>query len=493
MEMAHKPINAFPGYEFKRLDDNKFHNMYRGVDLGKGGWVYTDPGIYSNVALLDISSMHPSSIIALNKLGEYTQRYADLKQARVYIKHGDYEAAGKLFDGKLKKYLTNKKTAKALSSALKLPLNAFFGQSFAGYDNPARDSRDENNIIALRGSLFMKTLFDEVEARGFHIVHVKTDSVKVPNATPEIIKFIQDFAKKYDYDIEHEATYERMCLIDKAQYIASYASEEQCVELYGYCPSENKDYIQDHGYTWTATGAEFQHPYIFKTLFSGESIVFDDLCETKTVKDAAMYLDMNEGYPNVEIFDKELLKRINNIENPDNVMKLNSDLESYSNEDLENKIAEGHNFIFIGRVGRFIPIKPGAGGGILLALRNGKYNSVNGTKDFRWLEAEVVKNVHKEGDRDLNYYKNLIDKAIKFIEQFGSFEHFIDISKPYDWKPQYNDPPGCEGISDDDLPFDLVPCGDGKRTSCLECPNLSGDICKRGYSLNSYVELGGGA
>ena len=40
-----KEINSFPGYEFK---DGK--NMFRGVDLGRGGWVYGDPGIYLNAA-----------------------------------------------------------------------------------------------------------------------------------------------------------------------------------------------------------------------------------------------------------------------------------------------------------------------------------------------------------------------------------------------------------------------------------------------------------
>ena len=486
-----KPINAFPGYEYKKLSiDNKYHNMYRGVDLGKGGWVYTDPGIYSNVALLDVSSMHPTSIIMLNKLGEYTQRYADLRQARVYIKHGDYESAGKLFDGKLKKYLTDKKSAKALSSALKLPLNAFFGQSFASYDNPARDSRDVNNIIALRGALFMKTMFDEVESRGFHICHIKTDSCKVPNATPEIIKFIQEFAAKYGYEMEHEATYERMCLIDKAQYIASYANEELCTKLYGYCPGENKEYISEHGYSWTATGKEFQRPCIFKTLFSGEPIVFDDLCETKSVKDAAIYLDNNEDCLDVSIYEKELDRRKNNAIHPDKPLKLNPELINLSDEELRKEVEAGHNYNFIGRVGRFYPVKSGTGGGLLLAHRNEKYDSVNGAKGYRWMEAEVVKSLHKEDLLDPRYHEEQVNEAIAAINKFGSFERFVDLSKPYIPEEAVEDRPKSPV---DDCPFDLVPCGDNKYNTCMDCPNCVGDICKRGYSLASYIEKGGDA
>lgn len=488
-------INAFPGYEFVYdPKDNKYHNIYRGVDVGKGGWVYSDPGIYSNIALLDAASLHPCSIIELNKLGEYTSRYAELKQARVYIKHKDFESAKKLFDGKLAKYLNDPNEAKALSKALKLPINAFFGISFATFPNPARDSRDKNNIIALRGALFMKTLFDEVEARGFHIIHVKTDSVKIPNATPEIIKFVQDFGKKYGYDMEHEATYERMCLIDDAQYIATFMRPEKCQELYGYIPGDNEDHFRSNSHAWTATGNEFKRPYIFKTLFSGEEPSFDDLCETKSVKDAAIYLDFNENMPDVEIYEKELGKRLHNIEYPDKKEKLNSELTGYSDEELRKEISKGHNYSFIGRVGRFYPVKPGTGGGLLVSQRDNKYNYVSGSKGHRWIEAEIALKLHKEGDRDPSYYQEQIDKSIKKIEKsggIGSFERFIDLSRPYE-PPEQPDIP--EASEDDSAPWDelppVVPCGDPKYNTCLECPNCKDDICKNGYSLNAYIEKG---
>ena len=491
----HMPINSFPGYEFKQLEDGKFHNMYRGVDLGKGGWVYSKPGIYTNVALLDAASMHPASIIALNKLGKYTQRYADLRQARVYIKHGDYEAAGKLFDGKLKKYLGSKEEAKALSKALKLPLNAFFGVSFASFENPAKDSRDNNNIIALRGALFMKTLFDEVNARGFEVVHGKTDSLKIPNATPEIIQFVQEFGKKYDYEMEHEATYERMCLIDKAQYVATFMRPEECEKLYGYIPGDNRDHFAENSHPWTTTGDEFQRPYIFKTLFSGEEPTFDDCCETNSVKDAAIYLDFNEKLPNVEQEEAEMEKRQYNKANPDKKpKKLSTFFLDISDEKLQKRIDRGHDYHFVGRVGRFYPIKPGCGGGWLIALRNGKYSSVSGSKGYRWMEAELVKAAHKEGDLDPRYHNAQVTEAIAAINKFGSYEEFVDLSKPYPSSSPLQPSSGNDILQpseDDELPFDLTPCGDNKYNNCMECPNCVVDICRKGYSLNSYIEKGG--
>ena len=89
---------TFPGYSFVQGSDNKWRNMYRGVDLGMGGYVYAEPGMYFDVDVLDIQSMHPTSIIAMNYFGKYTKRYSDLKDARVAIKNGDLASAKNMFD-----------------------------------------------------------------------------------------------------------------------------------------------------------------------------------------------------------------------------------------------------------------------------------------------------------------------------------------------------------------------------------------------------------
>lgn len=57
-------INAFPGYEWAKGEGGKYHNMFRGTDLGMGGYVYAEPGMYTNVALLDVASLHPHSAVA---------------------------------------------------------------------------------------------------------------------------------------------------------------------------------------------------------------------------------------------------------------------------------------------------------------------------------------------------------------------------------------------------------------------------------------------
>lgn len=206
----------------------------------------------------------------------------------------------------------------------------------------------------------MVDLKEEVQKRGYTVAHIKTDSIKIPNADREIEEFIVSFGKKYGYTFEVESVYDRMCLVNDAVYIAK--------------EKEGK---------WSATGAQFAVPYVFKTLFSKEAIRFEDKCETKSVK-SAMYLDMNEDLGEDE-----------------------------------------HNYIFIGKTGLFCPIKPGCGGGILLRDQNDKYYAVTGTKGYRWLESETVKTLNKQNDIDDSYYRKLVDDAIATISKYGDVEQFI--------------------------------------------------------------------
>lgn len=346
----------FPGYTF---DHGK--SLYWGEEVGEGGYVYAEPGMYRAVALLDIASMHPSSIMAERLFGDiYTARFGDILAARLAIKHGEFEKAEKMLDGKLAPYLKDKDAAKNLAQALKIAINSVYGLTSAGFDNPFRDKRNIDNIIAKRGALFMVNLKHAVQDQGFTVAHIKTDSIKIPNATPEIVKFIMDYGKEYGYTFEHEATYDRMCLVNDAVYIARYEDGK-----------------------WTATGTQFQVPYVFKKLFSREPIEFDDLCETKSVS-TALYLDMNEGLPE-----------------------------------------DAHNYKFVGRVGRFSPIKAGCGGGLLLRKTDKGYSAATGSKGYRWMESEEVKKLGKEKDVDRSYYDRLVDEAVETISQYGDFEQFI--------------------------------------------------------------------
>jgi hypothetical protein len=347
---------CFPGYIFDEKKSGKEKSTYKGFNVGEGGFVYAEPGMYGDTIVLDVASMHPSSIEALNLFGPYTKNFSKLKVARIYIKHKDYDKAGELFDGKLKKYLTDDAMAKSLSYALKIAINSVYGLTSANFPNKLKDPRNVDNIVAKRGALFMIDLLEQVRAKGYKAIHIKTDSIKIANYDQEIIDFVIKFGQIAGYTFETEDVYDRICLVNNAVYIARHADDGK----------------------WTATGAEFAHPYIFKTLFSKENIEFKDLCETKSVT-TNMYLKK----------DDEL--------------------------------------IFVGKVGSFVPMKHGSQ---LVAERkdkdgNVKYDSVTGAKDYLWLESEYVKENHLENDIDYSYYDRLADEAKKHISEFGDFDAFV--------------------------------------------------------------------
>jgi hypothetical protein len=185
-----------------------------------------------------------------------------------------------------------------------------------------------------------------------------------------------------------------MCLVNDAVYIARYKTADDCMKLHGYVPGDNTKHFKKHNHPWTATGTQFQVPYVFKTLFSHEPIEFNDLCETKAVS-SALYLKAND---------------------PDQPE-------------------------FVGRVSQFCPIKPGCGGKELLRESkdkdgNIKYGAATGTKGYLWLESETVKALHKEDDIDLSYYQRLVDDAKDAISKHGDFEWFVsDDHTPDDTLP----------------------------------------------------------
>jgi len=345
----------FNGYRF---DAGK--SWYRGEDPGEGGYVYAEPGIYADVALLDVASMHPTSIEILNLFGKYTEKYSQLKKARLAIKERAYDKARKMMNGRLAPYLENEDGADKLAYALKIVINIVYGLTSASFPNPFRDNRNKDNIVAKRGALYMIDLKNDLIDNGIRVVHIKTDSVKIPNVTQKAINFVKKHGKRYGYDFEHEITYDKFCLVNDAVYVAR---------------KDDK---------WTAVGSQFQHPYIFKTLFSGEELTFNDYCESKSVLQGTMYLDREERE--------------------------------------KDEAIDYHTLRHVGRTGRFVPVE--TGGGTLYRVKDEKHYAVTGTKGYRWIEAEIAETI-PDLKIDMSYFENLKEEAIKTIEKFGSFEELV--------------------------------------------------------------------
>ena len=391
----------FPGYKFEFGK-----STYRGEEVGEGGEVWASPGMYGRSQTEDIGSQHPNSAIDECIFGpEYTRKFKEILDIRIHIKHGEYDAVRDAFGGKLAKYLNDKSTAKALAQALKIAINSVYGLTAAKFENPFRDPRNKDNIVAKRGALFMIDLRHAVEEQGYKVIHVKTDSIKIANPDDYILNFIVERGKRYGYNFEVEHIFDRICLVNNAVYIAKLADDDP----------------EDPG-KWTATGTQFAVPYVFKTLFSKEPIQFNDMCETKNSAVGPIYLDMNESYPDVTAEEKQF----KNLESKYKKGELSDTLFENECASLRERIEAGHNYIFVGKVGLFCPIKPGCGGGTLVCKRDDKYSAVTGTKGYRWLESEIVKQNGKEDDIDKSYYNKLVDDAVSTISEFGDIEWFIN-------------------------------------------------------------------
>jgi hypothetical protein len=352
----------FPGYKFELGKSS-----YKGEDPGEGGYVYSEPGMYDNVAVLDVASMHPTSIVKMNVFGPYTKNFEDLIKARIAIKRKDFESARQMLDGRLAPYLRDEDGADALAYALKIVINIVYGLTSAKFDNPFRDIRNVDNIVAKRGALFMIDLKHWLQERGVQVVHIKTDSVKIPNATGQIIQDVIGFGEKYGYEFEHEATYDKFCLVNDAVYVA------------GIKPVPWEDPYPKM--EWTAVGAQFQHPYVFKTLFTGEEPKFADFCESRSVMKGTMYLDKSGITP----------------------------------PDISN-------MRHIGKTGLFVPVL--SGGGILYRMHEDKFYAVSGTKGHMWLEAHIAQ-LKDDLQIDVSFFEKLKESAVETIAAFGSFDEFI--------------------------------------------------------------------
>jgi len=345
----------FPGYSFDRFKPGKEKSVYKGIQVGEGGYVYAEPGMYQKVALLDVASMHPSSIINMNLFGEHTQKFKDLMDIRLCLKKKDFQGAVNI-NPAIEPFLKingdfDISSAKLLSDALKLVINSVYGLTAASFPNRFKDDRNIDNIVAKRGALFMVDLKEYIENElKLKVIHIKTDSVKVVDPTEDQIRAIFSFGERYGYNFEHEATYERFVLLNDAVYV---------------CREDGK---------WSATGKQYQHPVVFKTLFTKEEILPSDYVEVKQVSKGHMYL------VNVD----ETVKH------------------------------------FVGKFGAFVPVLDGRQ---LIRIDGDKMGAVTGTKGFLWELDHIALKTKME--IDTRYFQELVDDGIANINKHGSYEEFV--------------------------------------------------------------------
>jgi hypothetical protein len=456
----------FPGYVYEAGK-----STYRGDEVGEGGYVYAEPGLYRDVALLDVASMHPTSLGILNLFGDYTPRYMAIVEAQLAIKRRDYDTAKTLLDGKLRPYIEEietlgrtdadaaKKAAADLRHGLKIAMNIVYGLTRAKFDNPFKDFNNVDNIVAKRGALFMIDLKNFIQEQGYRVVHIKTDSVKIVNANQEIIDAVKNFASKYGYTMEYNPEtdqYAKLGLVNDAVYVAK---KDECITN-----------------CWTATGTQYHaetNPYVFKTLFGySDDISLLDLGVTKSVKDSKMYLDFgahdvwkknsdavvkyhydlevngtDNGEPElqpelgyiesalaeIKAAEKALKDEIKNRAkkaSPTDVVFFDGEEKAIPLiEEAKKQYDEAlKKLVHVGKTGRFTPVKPGYGGGQLWRIKDGKHYAIAGTKGYLWVDSAIAADLPDEAI-DYGYFDRLVEEARANLEKFLDGSGFSSVDE----------------------------------------------------------------
>lgn len=427
----------FPGYTFD--PNRKPASDYHGKDPSEGGYVSSKPGVYGVsakdynegniidpetgrcklVTYIDVASLHPHSLIAINYFGRYTPKFQALVKCRMHIKHGELDKAASAFSDidpalseKLSKFLNDPSLINGLAHAMKIIINIVYGMTSAKYDNKFRDPRNVDNIIAKRGALFMMMLEEELNARGCNVIHVKTDSMKITNYLQEDIQYAMDRANEFGYTFELECIFDRIALTNKSTNIGHI---------------EGKPEYDAHA--WEAVGAQYAEPYVFKKLFSHEELVEDDYMVLKS-STAPIYLGGRfigkNAYVYASLTGEDLyVVREENIAQSIQT-KAQKPLKDYlakrDYEGLPLEVQEANRAIKISKElkGRDFDISPERVQDIIdnnfPETKVTKHCSLSKTKDWAWRLSTDYK-----GYKDINmgYYGKLKDDAIDDIYKVG--------------------------------------------------------------------------
>ena len=151
-----------------------------------------------------------------------------------------------------------------------------YGLTSAKFDNKFRDPRNIDNIVAKRGALFMVKLQHEVQARGYKVIHIKTDSIKIPNQIKILLTLSWNLVNSM------------VILLSMKPHIVKFVWLMMLFIL-------PKIWRMENGSRWRSIRTSIcVQNFVFKGADN-----FQDLIEVKSVK-SNLYLDMNENLPEGE-------------------------------------------------------------------------------------------------------------------------------------------------------------------------------------------------
>ena len=245
-----------------KLGDGGFNllpkNAFYKDEQGNTKPIKNNHGLHYNVICLDVSSMHPHSLVALNYFGIYTQNYKiyqEMKDICSLLKEKGFDYVKQEL-AKYGRIVNTQEEVKTLRNCLKLVLNSTYGLTHMKSTSDVRESplkKCEHNLIALRGALFIASLHHMLikKYKGIQIIQIKTDSIKIAEYTEEIKRDCENFAKQYGYTFEIEDFFSSICC-NGNDYVA--------VNFKGELIQSSSD-EEDQEYTTATKGSSFQLIY----------------------------------------------------------------------------------------------------------------------------------------------------------------------------------------------------------------------------------------
>jgi energy-coupling factor transporter ATP-binding protein EcfA2 len=440
----------FPEYELKPNGEAIYHSKILGdVKLGKGGLVIAEQGLHMNVLEADLFSAHPHGIKEMNVFGPYTPIANGYLEANGAMKRKDFRRAFEAL-GMTMEDLSNvcefafgrPPTDEELPSLLGEPCdtpypyinpkgvrqcikefcNQGYGIFAATFSTRARNPHDNGNPVAnFSACTVVRGVEAAIEAGG-SVKHVKTDSLKMPAVTRQVLDAVFASAEKVGQKFEVEDIYQKFLLLNKSEYAAFAQSDKQ----------------------WHFRGKKFLRPYIRKCLFTGEPMVFDDYCETISSQ-GTLYL-VNPDNPS----DSEHIGKVGRFIPMPNAASGGRTLVTERVLANGNKVLEEADDV--SNNDECPDGEPAFA-----------YSAPSGTKGWLWVEKEAYILAYGEDltHIDHSYYEHMQKAVIDEINAITPFDELTDM---------------------DDVPFD-APCRVKPYSPdvCVTCPQNENGTCLWGY------------
>lgn len=158
--------------------------------------------IFRNVKLLDVASMYPNIIININALGDYTEKYKEILNRRLAIKHVD----------------------KLESDALKLVLNSVYGNLKNQYSKLYNPNAAKS--VCVYGQIALYDLCKRL-SNTCKIVNINTDGVAFITDSEEYKEVWKEWEKEYKFTLE-EDTFDVLIQKDVNNYIGVKGDKIKC-------------------------------------------------------------------------------------------------------------------------------------------------------------------------------------------------------------------------------------------------------------------------